>query len=134
MTRPAQICGILFVVSLCFMTATTSAAGKKKRADKPDPARTVIESVLKAEFAGPVDRRRELEKTIAASSDSAGARGQGGYARDGGLWRSYDDPPLAAAGMNHLAEYRARRETALQTPRGQLDLANWCRKKGLIDQ
>jgi hypothetical protein len=114
-----------------YLTADNSPAAGKKSAQKVDPAQEAVDRVLRAELAGQVDRRGQLEDLLKSQPEFAAARWQAGYVRDGKSWRSFDDPPAA---VDLLADYRLRREGAPQTLAGQVDLANWCRKNDLPDQ
>jgi hypothetical protein len=134
MVRNVLLTG-LALVSVVFLIATPSpAAGKKKSASKTDAAPGAVEKVLRAEVAGAVDRRMQLAGTLKEHPDSAAARWQAGFIKDGDAWRSFDQPERSGTAARVLDEYRQRREQAPQTLAGQLDLANWCRKKGLPDQ
>jgi hypothetical protein len=121
----------LFISSGVLLTGHSSAAAKKASMQPSDPARAAVEKVLRAELVGEVDRRDQLADTLRSQPDSAAARWQAGYVRDGKSWRSFDDPPSDA---DRLAQYRLRREGAPQTFAGQVELANWCKKHDLADQ
>ena len=129
---------VALVLSLGFIFSVFgepgSAAAPKKRPPKTDPALPAVEKVLRAEIAGPVDRRGNLAETLKEHPDSAAARWQAGFARDGSSWQSFDDPSPGAASGGTLDDYRQRRDEAPQTYAGQLELANWCRKHGIADQ
>jgi hypothetical protein len=111
----------------------TSAAGTKKKPTKSDPALPTVEKVLRAEVAGQVDRRGQLAETLKHHADSATARWQGGFVKDGDTWRSFDESPRDSTLTGLLADYRRRREETPRSFDGQMDLANWCRKQGLKD-
>ena len=138
---------VMLIVSTIFLIAGPSfAAGKKKSADKPDPAIGTVEKVLRAEVDGQVDRRERLGSTLEQNPDSAVARWQAGFVRDAYSWQSFDDPQLAIAAHEPpvVEEYRRRRDSAptrqtrndfpLSTLPGQMALADWCKKHGLLDQ
>jgi hypothetical protein len=124
------------VVGCCFCLprAPAEAAGKKKSADKPDAAAAAVEKVLRSEVAGPVDRRGQLAETLKQQPGSAAARWQAGFVRDGNMWRSYDESALNDAQVRSADEYRRRRQETSHEFSAQLDLANWCRKQGLLDR
>lgn len=133
MAHQCLLSSALIVCGIFVVAETSAAAGKKKMAEKPDPAVGTVERVLRAEVAGEVDRRAQLAATLEQHPDSMAARWQAGFVRDGKVWRSFDQAPQqtnSEASLNYLA----RRQEAPQTFAGQLNLANWCRSKGLSDQ
>jgi hypothetical protein len=126
--RSAVFAAGLLSCGFCFFSEPLGAAAKKKSPEKPDVAAAAVEKVLRAEVAGAVDRRQQLAETLKHRPDATTARWQAGFIKAGDSWRSFDgtSQDLASAGL--LGEYRRRREEAPQTFRGQIDLANWCRK------
>jgi hypothetical protein len=133
MPRPGHV-ALLLVCWLCLLSEPASAAAKKKKsADKPDGASTMVEQVLRSEVAGAVDRRGQLAGILKERPAAPEARWQAGFVRDGSLWRSFDEPPTSTVEAGPMREYRDQREQAPQTWEGQLGLADWCRKKGLND-
>ncbi len=128
---------IVIVLSLgCvfFLISEPPSNAATKKTAKSDPASSAVEKVLRAEVAGDVDRRSQLAQTLKQQPDSPPARWQAGFVKDGDSWRSFDEPSHDTASGRVLDEYRQRREEAPQSYSGQLELANWCRKKGLADQ
>ena len=123
----------LFVCGIALSAAILPAAGKKT-ASKPDPALPAVERVLRAELEGPLDRRQQLAATLEQNPDSDAARWQSGFVRTGNQWRSFDETAPSTAATDLLGKYRARRREAVQTPAGQIDLADWCRKNKLPEQ
>src|SRR5262245_31906534 len=85
----------LFVVS-----QPLSAAATKKKSTKPDPALATIDTVLRSELAGEVDRRGQLAEALRQQPDSAVARWQAGFVLDGNAWRSFDHTPSKGAEFN----------------------------------
>lgn len=90
--------------------------------------------MLRDETAGQVDRRVRLADALALQPDSAIARWQAGFVRDGLVWRSFDEPQSSQPDVQTLKGYRGRREMTAKTFADQVKLADWCRKKGLADQ
>lgn len=105
-------------------------AGKKTFV-KPDPA---VEKVLRAEVAGPVNRREQLADALSQRPDSASARWQAGFVKVADSWRSFDELPTAKDQSDPLEQYRRHRNEAPLTLAAQLNLANWCRKEALFDR
>src|SRR5262245_32346425 len=120
---------VLFVISEPFSVAET-----KKKAAKSDPALPKVENVLRSEVAGQVDRRGQLTETLKEQPGSTFARWQAGFVKDGDSWRSFDEPLRDSTLTGLLADYRRRREEAPRAFDGQMDLANWCRKRQLFDR
>jgi hypothetical protein len=121
-------CGLLVI------RQPASAAGRKKVAEKTDPAARAVKRVLRAEVAGEVDRRWQLAETLKQQPDSAPARWQAGFVNDSGVWKSFDELPRATAEAELFKQYRVRRDEAQETFAGQMELANWCRKQQLFDR
>jgi hypothetical protein len=134
MSRPVirSVALILFVPLL--VALPSFAAAKKKALDKPDQAVGTVDSVLRSEVAGQVDRRERLASTLEQNPDSVSARWQAGFVRAGNQWRSFDEISQSTAESNVFKEYRARRQETALTSSGQLELADWCKKRGLADQ
>jgi hypothetical protein len=109
-------------------------ADKKKAASKADPALATVEKVLRAESAGEIDRRAQLAETLNHHPDSAAARWQAGFIREGQEWIAYDDSSRTESSEKVLSIYRQRRVGAQRRSKDQLDLANWCRANKLPDQ
>jgi hypothetical protein len=120
---------VLFVIS-----QSPSIAGTRKAAGKPDSAAETVEKVLRAEAAGQVDRRALLADALKARSDSPTARWQAGFVRAGKSWRSFDETDSTAANSDIRRQYLARRGEAAKTFEDQLELADWCGRRRLIDQ
>jgi len=118
------------VAGVCLVPVVVVGA-EKKSTPKSDPASSVVERVLRAEIAGPVDRRIELADAVREQPDSSLARWQSGFVRSGNQWRSFDEPVPATVAIDLLEKYRSRRRDAAATPAGQVDLADWCRKNKL---
>src|SRR5689334_17563720 len=101
-----------------------SIAAPKKKAPKIDPALPAVEKVLRAETAGPIDRHGQLAAALKQHPDSAAARWQAGFVKDGGSWRSFDDFVRGPAAARIREEYRRHREQAAQDFAAQLNLAD----------
>jgi hypothetical protein len=134
MARTAVMSVVLIVSGTLIAASPSFAAAKKKTIEKPDPAVGAVDSVLRSEVAGQVDRRERLASTLEQNPDSVSARWQAGFVRAGNQWRSFDEILPSTAESNVLKEYRAHRQETAQTSSAQLDLANWCKKAGLKDQ
>jgi hypothetical protein len=122
-------------LSLCIpLGSTRSSAAGKRPATKSDAAAAEVEAVLRDEAAGRVDRRERLASTLARHPDSALARWQAGFVREGKSWQPFEKPQSPAVDDDSLERYRERREAAAKTFADQKELAEWCRKQGLADQ
>lgn len=124
----------LIALWVVFVPQLTWGAGKKKSVEKTDTSVPAVESVLRAEVAGEVDRRTQLATTLEQNPDSKTARWQAGFVQNGIQWRSFDAQPHEQADLEIYAQYRKRREDAPKTFAGHLELGNWCKKAGLKDQ
>ena len=129
-----QVCRAVVVIGCAAIAVSGWAATPKKTGKSDDPGRETVEKVLRAEVAGQVDRRGQLAETLERDPNSAAARWQAGFVRDGDAWRSFDATVSVAAESESLKRYRLRREDAPVTFAGQIDLANWCKKQGLANQ
>jgi hypothetical protein len=133
MSRKMLFTVVLVSSGLTLVTSSSFAAGKKAVA-KPDPVAAAVETVLREETAGPVNRRQRLTESLASHPDSAVARWQAGFVRDGQVWRSFDDPQPVQRDDEALERYLLRREVTARTVADQMSLADWCRKRNLPDQ
>src|SRR6476620_6516178 len=106
MPRPLRITVLLVVAGVLLCAEPSPAAGKKKTAAKADAALGAVGKVLRAETAGQVDRRGELAGALQEHPESAAARWQAGFVRDGAAWRSFDVPSEANAKVELLEHYR----------------------------
>ncbi|MBI3866719.1 MAG: hypothetical protein HY290_32965 [Planctomycetia bacterium] len=127
-TRIVVIAAVFGLISLPGLAATP------KKPEKPDSARASVEKVLRVEIAGRVDRREQLTGTLKALPESSLARWQAGFVRTASTWQSYDAASTSGADHDSRRDYSSRREQAGKTFQDQLDLAGWCRKRGLVDQ
>ena len=76
MHRPTTLASLAILFGFVFFGVPAAGAGKKKSADKPDLAAAAVENVLRAEVAGPTDRRAQLSETLKLQPDSRAARWQ----------------------------------------------------------
>ena len=118
---------------LALLCVSAWGAGPKKIV-KVDLGRDAAEKVLRAEVVGQVDRREQLAGAFAEIPESPAVRWQTGFVRDGKSWRSFDESPAPNSNSAAVAEYQSRRREAAQTRVEQVDLANWCKKQGLVEQ
>ncbi|MBI3863518.1 MAG: hypothetical protein HY290_16630 [Planctomycetia bacterium] len=132
MQRLPRIHAAIAVAS--FSIAVTAHGATPKNSVKPDPGRDAVRNVLRAEVAGPIDRRAQLANAIEKTPDSAIAHWQAGYVRAGSDWRRFEDSARAALSGESLLAYRQQRARAQRTAADQLKLADWCRARNLPDQ
>lgn len=132
MTRTNFPVAVCVLVGLSFSVPVAGAAKSGKVSAAGESADVAL--ALRTEIDGLVDRRATLGELLRSHPELAAARWQSGNVRDGKGWRAFD----AAAGSQpvneRLESYRARRDAAQATREGQLQLADWCRERGLADQ
>src|SRR5262249_22770263 len=87
---------VVLLTSIVLSVGAFAGAEAKKRAPGKDAGLASVEKVLRAEVSGSVDRRSELAAAIAQHPDSAAARWQAGFVRNGDSWRSFDEPANAS--------------------------------------
>jgi len=108
------------------------AAAKEERAQA---ALEAVEQVLRHEIEGNVtDRARLLQTALDQQENHAPARWHSGYVRHGKKWVRFDEIAKSTSDHERLKEYRSLRDSFPKTAKGQLKLANWCRKHRLADQ
>ena len=110
------------------------AAPPTKKVEKTDPARDAVAKALRREIVSPIDRRAELADALVNHPDVPALYWQSGYVHESGTWRLVEQAGQSSADEPTLAAYRARRDVALNTTEGQLELADWCRDHKLPDQ
>ena len=121
---------VLPIVSLCI----NALAAAPKKFPKSRPGRNAVDSVLRSEVAGEVNRREKLCGALEELSDSSAVRWQAGFIRDGKSWRSFDEFPEDSPDSKVLSEYLSRRRDASHDFADQLSLADWCAGQNLRDQ
>jgi len=98
-------------------------------------ATVLVTHALDAEAEGKTaDRDELLQWALEKVPDFAPAQWHSGFIRLGDKWVRAEDVPQLPAVRNSLADYREMRKKAANTVKGQLQLADWCAKKGLFDQ
>ena len=130
MRRLAFAFGILLFGSI----GHSVLAAENKQAKTKDPAREVVDAVLRKEMFAQVDRRAELSAALEKHADSAALRWQAGYVRHGKVWQPAEEARQSSAEDSLLKDYRGRRTDTPKTAQGQLAMADWCRKNQLPDQ
>lgn len=112
---------------------TESAGSIQKKADQA--ATDAVREALQREVYGLTDDREELLTAAAAAApDNPAVRWRQGYVRSaGGTWTKADDRPSKKR-QAQLKAYADRRARAGEDAAGQLELADWCGKQGLLEQ
>jgi hypothetical protein len=124
----------VFLAGSMVLCAAALPAADRKISSKVDPTRLGVEKSLRAEVTGPVDRRAQLAEVLEKHPDSSVARWQAGFICDGSSWRSFDESPSTSSGSEILKDYQTHRRVALRTADSQVQVADWCQRKGLADQ
>ena len=124
-----------FLMAFAFALLCVNAwAAAPKRLVKVDVGRDAVEKVLRAEVAGPVDRRDQLAETLKTEPNSAIARWQAGFLRTGNHWIRFEDSGGALPDGESWSSYLEQRARARRTAGEQHKLADWCRTRKLPDQ
>ncbi len=112
-----------------------SPAGKPAE-PKPGIAKEdLVALALRAEARGDAAARKELlDEALQAAPDDANVRWQTGHVWHDDAWLKPDQIVAALAEDRRLVEYRNIRDDYPDTVAGQLELAQWCARKGLHDQ
>jgi hypothetical protein len=133
MARKFQYAIAVYIFGIFLIGQPAFAAARKKASHKADPAIGTVEQVLRAEVVGHVDRREKLTGILRDHPGSASAHWQSGFVRVGEAWLSFDQIPKATE-SDAYQEYLRRRRQSSKEPEEQLNLANFCRDKGLLEQ
>ncbi|MBI3864424.1 MAG: hypothetical protein HY290_21285, partial [Planctomycetia bacterium] len=92
-----MLCTVVLVALAGLHRPCVACAAGKEASSKADPGRPAVERVLRAEVAGPVDRRELLAGALKEHASSPLVRWQAGFVRDGKSWRSFDESPAAGS-------------------------------------
>ena len=85
---PKAFAAVLVLGCGCIIVCqSTAAAAGRKTAGATDAAAPAVESVLRAEAEGRIDRRERLADALQLAPDSPRARWQAGYVRNGDWWQ-----------------------------------------------
>ena len=109
-----------------------SAANK---AERQDAAQQLISEALHLEIYGEsAERARLLDEALAIVPDYAPAMWQRGYVRYQNRWVTVDEFVQRFGQESRRAAYQRTREKYPETVAGQMELANWCSRRGLADE
>ncbi len=125
----------------CAFVALTAPAWAGSPAGKPaEPKPTIAQEdlvalALRAEARGDAAARKELlDEALQAAPDDANVRWQTGHVWHDNAWLKPDQIAVKLKDDLRLVEYRNIRDNYPDTVAGQLELAQWCARKGLHDQ
>ena len=122
----------LFLSAAALASAAPSPSNKN---EKSPPAEGLVKEALHSEIYGAnAERAKLLDEARQLSPDYAPARWHSGQVRYHNQWLNAADAPQQAEKELPLVEYRNLRDSYPLTIDGQLGLANWCKRKGLLDQ
>lgn len=94
----------------------------------------LIQTLLLEARAQADDRGEILETVLKTNPNDHSTRWQAGYVRAGSRWWKYDRPFSFTKNGRLQSNYRQLREQLPQNHWGRLQLADWCRDHGLVDQ
>ena len=122
----------LLFTSIVLVSSSLHAA---TRAERNRAAEDLVQEALHREVYGlNQDREKLLSEAMEAVPDFAPARWHQGDVKFGKKWISADDVPEMLKNDPRIKTYRRIRGRYPATIAGQLELADWCRDKGLNDQ
>jgi hypothetical protein len=117
------------------LTASFASLSAATRAERLRASEEYVQEALHREIYGLDGERDELlERAASETPEFAPAMWHRGYVRWQHEWIKAEEIPLKAEGDPRVAAYRRVRDDYPQTVAGQLELANWCAKKGLHDR
>ncbi|MGH7202438.1 MAG: hypothetical protein ACREJB_17665, partial [Planctomycetaceae bacterium] len=114
----------------------SALASPLSAAEKVDePAAGFVRQALKAELDGDAAlREQSLLQALQHDPADAAAHWHLGFLQTEDQWTPFEAVVEQMQSQPELIEYRQARATASKAPRDHLDLANWCRRHGLLDQ
>jgi hypothetical protein len=118
---------LLAVFPIAFCSVAWPASPTQSTVAVRDAVRQAIEGKS-------ADKRERLRSLVSTQPDSVAARGQLGQVRHGKEWIDFAELAQRPEEIAKRVEYESARQAAPDTLDGQLELANWCRQRGLIDQ
>jgi hypothetical protein len=122
-------------VLLLVVTPTSAFAVERVPAKNDILAATLGEALQREIYGLNGDRQRLLSEVSALAPDFAPARWHLGYVKDPDRgWLRHDQWQVVPKMAARLAAYERRRDAAEDTVKGQLALADWCQKEGLLQQ
>ncbi len=131
MSRRLVVWGI--VASLLSGAAAEGVAATK--AEKRRQAEKLVSEALAREVYGATHERQALlEQAAAVAPDYAPAYWHRGFVRQDNQWIKADEAPRLAEEDRRLDTYHHLRNEKPNTVAGQLELANWCRERKLVDR
>ncbi len=121
---------------VCFaLTIGAGLAQAASKAEKRKVAEELVKEALQRETLGMKDERsRLLEQAAEASPDYAPAMWHRGYVRHKNEWIKAEDCVQISADDPRLVQYHKIRGKYDDTAAAQLELADWCQKRGLAEQ
>ncbi len=127
---------LLLVSSSCL--AVVSSAGwvfAGTKAERQDAAQQLVSEALHLEIYGEsAQRDRLLDEALTLAPDYAPAKWQSGYVRHNNRWVTVDEFVQRFGQESRRAAYQRMREKYPNTVAGQMDLADWCSRRGLNDE
>jgi hypothetical protein len=126
-----RIAGIALFLILAASADGFGAANESPKAGSEQLIARAAQAEIAGEIAKSADLRREA---VQADRNNRLAHWQLGEVEAGKQWVKVEEAQQRAAGDRQLAEYKRLRAAAGDRFAGQLDLAKWCRKNGLLDE
>ena len=129
------VCGCLAAWFACAAPAQLSAAETLTPAERKQQAAKLVEEALRQEsYAQDAGREELLKSALQKLPEFSPAMWHTGHVLIDKQWVKFDEVPAQQAEDHRLAEYEAKRKAAGNDIDSQLELANWCRNKGLDEQ
>ena len=125
----------LLVAVLLALSAVATDVTAATKAERAQAADQLIQEALHREIYGlNLERRQLLNEAIRQQPDHESAHWHSGKVWLNHQWVAVRNVPAMLQRDRRLEAYRRQRDKQPDTVEGQLELANWCQGKGLLDQ
>ncbi len=128
-------CTLLLGVASALLLVSSGLVEAASKAEKRRAAEELVKEALQREiFGNSSDREQLLSEAAKTAPDYAPAMWHMGYVRHKNKWVKANDLPQLHEEDTRITQYRKIRTKYADTAPQQLELANWCNKRGLNGQ